>query len=169
MRHRQTRSKLVLKLIIVPLIAAGLSHFWGAKSNQKRLSVERLLCALGLCTANQPKPGLQNLAPLSFAQARASASIAMPCNRTWPPLFCLISAEAYLLTEKKIKSQTVNNLKFGIGWFGNHRPGPAITFKESDAAESFFWLLFFDGQRKVTFTGFRKPPFLALQSTNHCG
>jgi hypothetical protein len=47
---------------------------------------------------------------------------------------------------------------------GGTGQAPALTFKESGAAESFFWLLFFDGQRKVTFTGFHKPPFLTFKA-----
>jgi len=42
--------------------------------------------------------GLQNLALLRSRIARASASIAMPFPAHSPALFCLISAEAILLT-----------------------------------------------------------------------
>jgi hypothetical protein len=45
------------------------------KSNQKRLSVERLLCRTGLCPANQAKPGLQTVARLRSHAATASANI----------------------------------------------------------------------------------------------
>ncbi len=43
-------------------MAAGPSHFWGAKSNQNRLSPEMLLCAQCLCAVNRAKPGLQTIA-----------------------------------------------------------------------------------------------------------
>ena len=76
----------VLDYSIRPLIAAGgPSPFVLTQKDQKVKSAERLLCHTSLCTANQAKPGLQQL-PQS-AHSRASANIAMPCRRTAPHRF----------------------------------------------------------------------------------
>jgi hypothetical protein len=47
--------------------------------------------------------GLQNVAPLRSRVANASATIAMPFQRTMPLSFCLISPEAVLLTGENFK------------------------------------------------------------------
>ncbi len=46
------------------------------------------------------KRGLQNVAPLRSPLANASATVGMPCQRSGPPSFWLISPEAFLLTAK---------------------------------------------------------------------
>jgi hypothetical protein len=95
--------KFVLKLIIVPLMAAGPSHFWGAKSNPKRLSSEMLLCRTGPLRRKSGKTWYAKvLAAIARAWPPLHQNLLSPCNRTRPPLFCLISAEAYLLTGKII-------------------------------------------------------------------
>jgi hypothetical protein len=67
------------------------------QKNQKGFQQKGFLAAQGLCPANQVKPGLQTIAPKPHISA-ATAKFPMPFQRTGPPLFCLISAEAGLLT-----------------------------------------------------------------------
>ncbi len=94
-----------------PLIAAEGSSFVLKQKNQKFKSDLRLLFALAICA---PSPTLclsaqirQNLGWVFIAaltrKARALAKIPMPCSRTMPPSFCLISPEAYGLTKRKHK------------------------------------------------------------------
>ncbi|MGN8068085.1 hypothetical protein [Mucilaginibacter sp. SG564] len=60
-----------------------------------------LLCAHGLCPANQAEPGLLTLTSTSFAHyPTLQARFAMPLQPHRPPLFCPLSPEAYLLTGK---------------------------------------------------------------------
>jgi hypothetical protein len=54
--------------------------------------------------------GLQNVALLRSLCPTASATIAMPLPRTSPPLFCLILAEAVLLTVRENILGSINIL-----------------------------------------------------------
>jgi hypothetical protein len=88
---------------LVSLIAANAYYFClRHKSNKKSSQEKCFFAAQGLCPANQAKPGLQSFYPASLAFALASVKIcyALPL-RTRPPSFCLILAEALLLTRKK--------------------------------------------------------------------
>ncbi len=78
------RMEILLKLIIVPLIAAGASHFWGAKSNQKRLSSEMLLCRTRPLRWKSGKTWAANYCP--FLPLRALA---------WQNLLCPSRAQGH--------------------------------------------------------------------------
>jgi hypothetical protein len=81
-------------------VPRGLCHFCGDKSNQKRLSAERLPSRTG-AFARQiwQNHGLQNLALLFVRAGLALQQVLLcPCGRAGPALFCLILAEAVPLT-----------------------------------------------------------------------
>ncbi|MDB5141877.1 MAG: hypothetical protein JWQ66_590 [Mucilaginibacter sp.] len=82
-------------------MAAGPSYFCRHKSNQKGFQQERLLCPRGFCAANQPKPRLQNVAPLRSLNPTLQQLLLCPFQCAWPALFWLISPEAVLLTSKQ--------------------------------------------------------------------
>jgi len=50
--------------------------------------------------AKQAKPGLEKFAAILRALPYALQKFPMPCHHTMPPLFCLLSPEAVLLTEE---------------------------------------------------------------------
>jgi len=89
-----------------PLNCRGGCYFWLGPKVTKRPSQQKgFFAARGLCAANQAKPGRETVAPpcalLACALALAFTLLQifpMPCRAHWPPLFCLISAEAVLLT-----------------------------------------------------------------------
>jgi hypothetical protein len=104
--------EILLKLIIVPLIAAGLSHFWGAKSNQKRLSPEMLLCRTRPLPCKSAKTWAAKSCPTSFAHGLRFSKYcyALPAHMATivlPDFGRSSSADG----KKKIKPQNVNNLK----------------------------------------------------------
>jgi hypothetical protein len=91
----------------------GFAVLLDQKVTKNKVQQKGFFTAQGLCPANQAKPGLQNLDPLTFAQATASASIAIPLQPHCLPSFCLISPEAVLLTGK-IKYEFLPGCMAGI-------------------------------------------------------
>ncbi len=57
-----------------------------------------LLCALGLCPANQVKPGQGPVAAVCRTQPTLQATFPTALQPHWPPLFYLLSPEALRLT-----------------------------------------------------------------------
>ncbi|NOW94877.1 hypothetical protein FHW89_001532 [Mucilaginibacter sp. SG564] len=82
-----------------PLLAAGGPLLCSHKVT-KGLSAEMLLCARGLCPANQAEPRAAIICPASHPLASASAKLAMPLQPHRPPSFYPLSSEAVLLTGK---------------------------------------------------------------------
>jgi len=72
------------------------------KSNQKSSQQKCFFATHSLYPANQTEPRAAIICPASLPQSPASAKLAMPLPSHGPPLFCPLSAEAYLLTEEKI-------------------------------------------------------------------
>ncbi len=81
-------------------MAAGPSHFCRHKSNQKGFQQRCFFAARGLYAANQTKSRAANYCPFLPLKALAWQNLLCPFQRSRPPLFCLISPEAYLLTLK---------------------------------------------------------------------
>jgi hypothetical protein len=77
-----------------------LCHFCGDKSNQKRLSAERLPGRTeAFARQIWQNHGLQNLALLFVRAGPALRQVLLcPCGRAGPALFCLILSEAVPLT-----------------------------------------------------------------------
>ena len=81
--------------------AGGFVTFVATKVTKKAFSRKASLPTRPLPCKSGKNHGLQNVAPLRSLWAFASATIAMPLPRSWPPLFCLIAPEAVLLTLKQ--------------------------------------------------------------------
>jgi len=89
---------------VYPLLAAGWPVTFVATKVTKKASAERLLCRTGLCPANRAEPRTAIILPhFVCANPTLQQKLAMSLQPHYPPLFCPLSPEAYLLTEKKKK------------------------------------------------------------------
>jgi hypothetical protein len=91
----------------------GFVTFVATKVTKKAFSRKASLPHQAL-PANQAKPRAVKFCSTAFALANASANITMPLPHSFPPLFCLISPEAVLLTLKKM-SAGLTEKRAGVG------------------------------------------------------
>jgi hypothetical protein len=81
-------------------LAAGGPVTFVATKVTKKASAERLLAHTAFALQSRQNHRLQKVAPLCSLQALASANICYAPAATQATKFCLLSSEAYLLTEK---------------------------------------------------------------------
>jgi len=93
-----------------PLNCRGGCYFWLDPKVTKKSSQQALasLPHYGLCPANQAEPGAGVFCPAIRTRHPRFSKILMPLQPHYPPSFCLISAEAGLLTGNIINA--ISNL-----------------------------------------------------------
>jgi hypothetical protein len=116
-----------------------------------------LLCRTGLSPANQAKPGLQsfcltimsflypvckNFSHIIFLVLKNAAQFAMPFHLLRPPLFCLISPEAYLPEKAPLPFRVIKSAK------ARQKTGPGVWPAAPKVFSVLIFLVLFASRQK---------------------
>jgi hypothetical protein len=79
--------------------------------------------------------------------------VAMPFQRFWPPLFCLISPEVFLPGKSAVAPEEINSESKRVKARQKSGPGSMACSVEAFFCLDFFWYFFVSRQKRTSLRG----------------